>query len=624
MFAGNNRQQLAWGALILVPITVLLLLHITGLGSYQVQGDLLHKGLIALANLFSLTVGLAAAYVFYRTGQWHQLALAAGALWFAAIYLWHGTLTGSDPPFRWLIYGPISRVMLAIALLTIGVPKQILPPKRPIWIAAILLVGVALLAVSGSLADSIGNWAAIQSRSTLQVTRIIIEVFGLILLLAALAIMVYRRNVIKWLIPAGLAILVYQAIFFLFAGPWNLTWWSAHALGSLGLAMITVGALITARPSDIAAELARLRLNTDRILEVAGEGIYGLDPEARVTFCNRRGMELLGLPPGDSLVGQRGHEFFHHTTSDDKPYPFDQCPVYDTLTTGATHTVDNEVFWRPDGTSFPVEYTSTPVHEGDVIAGAVVVFRDVSTERAYQRLIERSNQDLQNYAYVASHDLRAPLRHISTYADIILDEESDHLSEDGQKHLERILTSVQQMQAMVDGLLEYSRIQGRPLQLERINLVDLFHEAEQIFHDTILETGATISVDDLGEAWADRSHITNIFQNLLSNSLRYQRPDVPLVIHVSTERTPDLVTISFSDNGTGFDPNLGEKVFAMFQRLDPSRGEGSGLGLAICRRMVQAHGGDMWADAKPGEGSIFTFTLPEHPRHLQEESTHED
>lgn len=272
---------------------------------------------------------------------------------------------------------------------------------------------------------------------------------------------------------------------------------------------------------------------------------------------------------------------------------------------------------RKDGSLFPVEVGLTPVpsRDGTLVLAAIV---DVSElRRALEDLkdrsqeLERSNNDLTHFANVASHDLQEPLRAVLSFAQLLADRYKGQLDERGDRYIEFIVGSAQRMRALIHELLVFSSLESGEHTFEPIELGAALQAAREALSDAIAETGATIETSGpLPLVRGELANLTRLFQNLIANAIKYRR-DVPLHIHVAVERQDNLWCLSVADNGVGFENKYKESIFAMFQRLQVSGAQrGSGLGLAIARRIVEQHGGAIWAEGRPDEGATFWFTLP--------------
>lgn len=238
-------------------------------------------------------------------------------------------------------------------------------------------------------------------------------------------------------------------------------------------------------------------------------------------------------------------------------------------------------------------------------------------------LLEQSNASLEEFAYVASHDLKEPLRKISTFGDRLVASQADKLSSDGNIYLQKIIDASQRMQTMINDLLSISMITGNTA-FEQYSLQKILHETLQTLEHKIEQQNAVITSDPLPEAYIIPFQFRQLFQNLLSNSLKFVNPGVQPQINISHVliRAEDInhfqVTkadhyhkICFSDNGIGFDNEYAGKIFAIFQRLHGrSEYEGSGIGLAICKKIVEHHGGIIYASGEEGKGAMFTIILP--------------
>lgn len=230
--------------------------------------------------------------------------------------------------------------------------------------------------------------------------------------------------------------------------------------------------------------------------------------------------------------------------------------------------------------------------------------------------LEARNRELQEFAYVASHDLQEPLRKVSSFADLVLAEFGDVLGEEGRHYLLRMQNAARRMATLIQDLLAYSRVSTRARGFERVNLNQIANEVLNDLQILIEETQGRVELDSLPEIDADPLQMRQLFQNLIANALKFHRPDVPPVVEVyghteTDEEGGPICVLEFKDNGIGFPQQYVDRIFAPFQRLH-SREEyqGTGIGLAICRRIAERHNGTITARSTPGEGSVFIVRLP--------------
>ncbi|WP_226482579.1 PAS domain S-box protein [Natrinema amylolyticum] len=245
----------------------------------------------------------------------------------------------------------------------------------------------------------------------------------------------------------------------------------------------------------------------------------------------------------------------------------------------------------------------------EIFAGMVVV-QDITERREYRRRLEESNERLEQFAYAASHDLQEPLRMVTSYLQLIEKRYGDAFDEDGEEFLAYAVDGAERMRAMIDGLLEYSRVEARGNPFEPTDLNALLEEVLEDLQLRIDETDAEITTTELPRVEGDASQLRQVLQNLVNNAITYSGDEPPRV-HVGARRRDGEWVISVRDEGIGIDPADQERVFSIFDRLH-SRTEydGTGIGLALCERIVERHGGDIWVDSDPGEGATFSFTLP--------------
>jgi chemotaxis family two-component system sensor kinase Cph1 len=225
--------------------------------------------------------------------------------------------------------------------------------------------------------------------------------------------------------------------------------------------------------------------------------------------------------------------------------------------------------------------------------------------------LARSNKELQDFAFIASHDLQEPLRKVQAFGDLVIRKYSQSLDEQGQDYLRRMQNSAARMQTLIDALLTYSRVATKA---EPFTQVDLTLSARQALSDLELRveaTGATIELSNLPTIQADSSQMTQLFQNLISNAVKFHRPEEPPRIKIFSRTEAGWCEICVEDNGVGFQERHTQRIFTPFERLHGrSKYEGVGMGLAICRKIAERHGGRISATSTPGKGSTFIVTLP--------------
>jgi PAS domain S-box-containing protein len=261
------------------------------------------------------------------------------------------------------------------------------------------------------------------------------------------------------------------------------------------------------------------------------------------------------------------------------------------------------------GRRIPMEFVASAVEGPDgerVVAG---IGRDITDLKDRQRQLEASNERLEQFAYAASHDLQEPLRMVSSYLQLIERRYGDALDDDGREFLEFAVDGADRMREMIDGLLEYSRIESEGASFEPVDLDEVLADVRENLRVLSEECDADISVAPLPRVQGDRGQLRQLFQNLLDNAMTYSG-DEPPRIRVSAEREGSQWRLSVSDEGVGIDPGDADRIFEVFQSLHGPDDQGSGIGLALCKRIVERHGGDIWVESSPGEGATFSFTLP--------------
>ncbi len=250
-----------------------------------------------------------------------------------------------------------------------------------------------------------------------------------------------------------------------------------------------------------------------------------------------------------------------------------------------------------------------------VIVGLVVSFlsehiskREIEFNEIMEDL-KRSNEDLQQFAYVASHDLQEPLRAIVSFSQLLEDKYQDKLDKDGKEFIHFVTDGAKNMNTLIKDLLLYSRIttHAQPSKLTNIELI--LKEAMFNLHESIKESGAVITHDEMPILNVDKTQFIQLFQNLLSNGIKFRRQEPPK-IHIGVRKVNDEWLFSFTDNGIGIESKFFDKLFNIFYRLHTKEEyPGTGIGLPICKKIVQRYGGKIWVDSELGRGSTFYFTI---------------
>jgi len=271
-----------------------------------------------------------------------------------------------------------------------------------------------------------------------------------------------------------------------------------------------------------------------------------------------------------------------------------------------------------DGHAIDVSVSISPVSEHDVQEGAVVIARDIrERKRADEELrsalkrLEQSNRELEDFAYVASHDLQEPLRKIQAFGDLLRSKHAAALPEQAGDYIERMQAAARRMQVLINDLLSFSRVTTKAQPFVRVDLGQIAREVVKDLDVRVHESGGEIHVGELPVIEADPLQMRQLLQNLAGNALKFHRPDVPPRVDLSGRIDGDRCTITVADNGIGFEEKYADRIFTMFERLHPrAKYEGTGIGLAICRKIAERHGGEIRAHGTPGEGARFEVVVP--------------
>jgi len=355
-----------------------------------------------------------------------------------------------------------------------------------------------------------------------------------------------------------------------------------------------------------------IELAPSALLDAAPDAVVIVDAAGVVRTVNRQTEQLFGYSR-EELLGQpvealmperlRGRHTGHRAGYSAEPH---------TRPMG----IGLELFGlRQDGSEFPVEISLSPVQSGDSQL-VISIIRDISYRRQVEEQLRataadlaRSNAELEQFAYVASHDLQEPLRMVASYTQLLARRYAGKLDHDADEFIGFAVDGAKRMQDLINDLLAYSRVGTRPLQLQSVDSQQLVNGVVADLGAAIAEAGATIEAEGLPLIRGDPSQLRQLFQNLITNAVKF-RGERPPQVRVTADQQHQWWQFGIRDNGIGIEPQYLDRIFVLFQRLH-TRAEypGTGIGLAICKKIVERHGGRIWVESEPGQGTTFWFTL---------------
>ncbi len=364
------------------------------------------------------------------------------------------------------------------------------------------------------------------------------------------------------------------------------------------------------REAELAVAESERRLR--RLVESNVIGVVIGDNE-RITYANDVFLEMLGYSRQDPESG----ELRWRALTPPEYLPLDERCIEELKERGACAPFEKE-YWRRDGTRVPILIGAAALDNAATEWACFVL--DLTglknAEDALRRTnlaLQRSNTDLAQFAYAASHDLQEPLRAVGIYTQLLSRESVAAISPEASRHLGLILAAVRRMQTLITNLLAFSQAQSAEFRFAGpVPAGDMVQGATENLKNAMEESGAVLTWRDLPPIPADASQFTLVFQNLISNSIKYRRADVQPRIDISAEREGNSWVFAVRDNGMGFEQAQAERIFSPFTRLHGRELPGTGIGLAIVQKVIERHGGQVWAEGQPGAGATFFFRLPAH------------
>jgi signal transduction histidine kinase len=392
----------------------------------------------------------------------------------------------------------------------------------------------------------------------------------------------------------------------------------------MGLSVWVILHDVAAR-SRAEAEVRRQRAILQTVLAGMGEGLVVADTQGRFQVFNPMAHALLGIGAGDDAPEKWSSCYGLFRLDAGTPFPPQDLPLVQALQARSVDNVEMVVRRDPATDARIISMTGRPISdESGGFHGGVVVFHDVTeqkqaeqtlreSERALREkseMLKQSNAELEQFAYVASHDLKEPLRMVASYTGLLAEDWEGTLGPEADQYIRYAVEGAKRMQALIDDLLNYSRV-GRIG--GRTQPVDLTHLAETVLANlegSVQANGASVEIGELPTVMGNPMLLGQLLQNLIANAIKFHG-DAPPVVQVSSSERGDQWLFAVKDNGIGIEPQYAERIFEVFQRLH-GRGEyeGTGIGLAICRKVVEQHGGRIWVESQPGQGSTFYFTMP--------------
>ncbi|QHS58075.1 sensor histidine kinase [Chitinophaga agri] len=371
------------------------------------------------------------------------------------------------------------------------------------------------------------------------------------------------------------------------------------------------------RDAEQQLRLTRLALKQARenyhkmVEEVKDYAILMLDLDGNILNWNKGAEKIKGYTASE-IIGKNFRLFY---TAKDRTAQVPELLLDAALNDGRVQHEGWRV--RKDGTLFWSNVTITAMHDPDrQVTGFLKITHDLTENRLaeenhhlYTEKLENKNRELEQFTYIASHDLQEPLRSISSLAEMIVEQYQGKLDEDADTYLRFITQSVNRMSQLIKGLLDYSRL-GKAELDSQVDCNEIMGTVIADLRSAIHDSNAIINIKQLPVLSAYPMELKLLFQNLLSNAIKFRDRNRQLYVNVSACLTDEGWRFQFQDNGIGLDPRFKEKIFEIFQRLhSKSAYEGTGIGLAHCKKIVAMHNGRIWVDSVPGEGSQFYFTI---------------
>ena len=367
--------------------------------------------------------------------------------------------------------------------------------------------------------------------------------------------------------------------------------------------------------------MARKLKESERFLATTlrsiGDAVIATDDQGRITFMNSVAEELTGWKLAEALQAKAADVFRIINRDSRRPVesPIDKVLREGTIVGLANHTL----LMTRDGREIPLDDSGAPIRDDQgKMTGVVLVFRDIiereRVEQERERLIAelaRSNRELEQFACIVSHDLQSPLRSVTGFLGLLSRRYQGKLDPEADKFISQAVGGAERMHQLIHDILAFSRVRTHGKPFESVASREPLERALDNLQTEIKDSQAEVTFDNLPIVAGDLNQLVQLFQNLIGNSLKYRKTDVPPLIHIAAEEKGGAWELRVDDNGIGFDPQYADRIFQIFQRLHTHlEYSGTGIGLAICKKIVERHGGHIRVESEPDKGSTFFFTLP--------------
>ncbi|MBI9035986.1 MAG: PAS domain S-box protein [Bacteroidales bacterium] len=342
----------------------------------------------------------------------------------------------------------------------------------------------------------------------------------------------------------------------------------------------------------------------ERLLNIVPSAVFTVDKAKKITSWNKRAEEISGYTE-DEILGKECSFFLQSPCKD-------ICGLFESKTDSTIIGSECSIKTKNGLIKHISKNTCHLIDEKNTLIGGVESFDDFTDKKRIAQELDRSNKELVQFAYIASHDLQEPLRKVQAFGSRLSDKYSEVLDEKGLDYLARMQSAASRMQNMVNDLLTYSRVTTQAKPFEMVDLNEILNNSMDDLYLQISKSNAMISKTNLPVIEGDSIQISQVFNNLISNSIKYVKKDVSPVIDISVKNNHNhSTTLIFNDNGIGFNMEFTDLIFQAFQRLHGRQEyDGTGIGLSVVKKIIERHRGKIWAESSPGTGSTFFVQLP--------------